>query len=149
MPQNFIACDRPRRHHEEVLHVGVVAQQRVAEPGGDQRVLDFGVLAPAGDGRVRRRFGGDLHHVLDAGADSAGDDVELLLDDRLSHEHYAQDALHGCVDARRNLKIPLEDIDAVGGERGGFLCVSDDYANRNTLFSQQAAMFLSRPCRRW
>jgi hypothetical protein len=79
--------------------------------------------------------------MLDASADSAVDDVELLLDDRRGYEHHARYALHRCVDARRNLKISLEDIDAVGGERGGLLRVSDDHADRNPLLAQQARGF--------
>ena len=50
-------------------------------------------------------------------------------------------AVHRCVDARRNLQVSLEHIDALGGERGGLLRVSDDDANRNMLLAEQARRF--------
>ena len=39
------------------------------------------------------------------------------------------------------LEVSLEDLDAVDDERRGFLRVSDDDANRDTLLSEQARGF--------
>src|SRR5439155_8788134 len=107
----------PGRHHQEVLHVGVVSQQRVAEARGDQRVLDLGLVAASRDGRVRRRFAGDLHDVPGPGSDSAVDDVQLLARDRWTDEYHARDVLHRRVDRRRMLQITLYYFDSCSGQR--------------------------------
>jgi hypothetical protein len=128
-PEAARSGDRGGRH-EEVLHVGVVSQQRVPEPAGDQAVLDLGLVAPPRDGRVGGGLAGDLHDVPDAGADSAGDHVQLLGGECRADENHGRDALHRRVDGRRNPQITDDDLGSGLGERLRFHRVADQDAHR-------------------
>jgi len=89
----------PCRHHQKVLHVGVVAQKGVGESRGDQGVFDLALDAAAGDRRVRVSLLGDLDDVLDTGPLGTVDHAQLLGENRLGDENHPQDAPHRLVDA--------------------------------------------------
>jgi hypothetical protein len=71
------------------------------------------LVSATGDRRVGRGFAGDLDDVLDAGAERAVHDVQLLVYDRRGHEHHARDASHRCIDARGHVEVTLEDFCSV------------------------------------
>jgi hypothetical protein len=79
--------------------------------------------------------------VFDPGAGGAVDDVEFLLDDGLGDEHHVRDTPHGGIEAGWNLKICLEDIDAVPGQRSGLVRAADQDADRFSSLGELSCCF--------
>jgi hypothetical protein len=63
--------------------------------------------------------------VFDAGADSAVDDVQLLLYDGRGDQQHTRDAIHRLIDARRRVEIAHEDVYSRLRQQGCLLGVAD------------------------
>ena len=79
--------------------------------------------------------------VLDAGADSAVDDVQLLLYDGRGHEYHARDAVHRFIDARGRVEIANEDVCAGLRQQGCLLGVADKDPDRCSSLGELQCCF--------
>ena len=94
-----------RGQGQDVLHVGIRAQQRAGQARGGQAGLDLRRPAPPGNGRVRGRVAARLHDMPGAGLRGAADDIQLLGGIARADQDHGGNARHRLVDARRRAQV--------------------------------------------
>ena len=113
----------------------------MGHPGGREGLLDLGLAATPGDGRVGRRLTGGFHHVLDAGPGRAGYDVELLSWHSGAHEYHGRDTRHRLVKAVRNLEVAHDNLGACVGQRLALVRIAHQHAHGHVALGEQACGF--------